>query len=614
MKKLSGRAYSAGALLLGAFFLATSFRYSWNRDATDFRNYYTAAVLVRQSQPLRNYYDWTWFQQQMNNIGIQRLGSYVPQTPLAMIPLLPVSSLPIQTAKRFWLLANLGFLGATFWLLSRITHLDIAKIALLAFLGFGSLHFNFLFGQYYVFLLFLITATLYHLERGEETASGILLSTAFALKLYGAPFLLYLVAKRRWRAVAAMLGSGACFLGLAAAMFGWPDVLYFGNHILPRALAGETIDPYHSLNNTLVTLLRRSFVMEPELNPHPPWNAVWAFFFLRSFLTLLILILPLLAVIRSNDSKRSFAWFALAILLASPNMGVYAYVLALLPVALLLANASRRETVFLALAYLLLGLPMNTGWSAFFPKLWLILALFLFASWAFRHLMKPALVAGIVACAALLAAGSTRIQLAAHLKEPEQHFERIAVEQGTISSLSPAVLKSGIVYQAMALGKSLYVLRWLHAGGTAEFVFDGHVVNPVAESPDGPIRFELLRQGSTASMLFDLNTRKLVPAELAGSRLTRSTASSAEELPSPDKEWIVTTKLIDGNTQLLLTNLASKRSSQITGGSCSSWSAVWELDSKGIIFASDCNRGVGCPALYRARFGNVQIAALARPF
>ena len=87
IKQIPGRVYAAAALLLGAFFLATSFRYSWNRDATDFRNYYTAAVLVRQSQPLRNYYDWTWFQREINFAGIEhQLGGYIPQTPLTMMP------------------------------------------------------------------------------------------------------------------------------------------------------------------------------------------------------------------------------------------------------------------------------------------------------------------------------------------------------------------------------------------------------------------------------------------------------------------------------------------------------------------------------------------------
>jgi len=50
------------ALLMLAVFLATAFGKGWTRSETDFPNYYTAAVLVRQGAPLRDYYDWTWFQ------------------------------------------------------------------------------------------------------------------------------------------------------------------------------------------------------------------------------------------------------------------------------------------------------------------------------------------------------------------------------------------------------------------------------------------------------------------------------------------------------------------------------------------------------------------------
>jgi hypothetical protein len=80
---LTVRVLAAAAYCL---FLATSFRAGWNRAETDFPNYYTAAVLVRKGEPLRKFYDWTWFQRQMNYAGVEaQLGSYVPQTPVTML-------------------------------------------------------------------------------------------------------------------------------------------------------------------------------------------------------------------------------------------------------------------------------------------------------------------------------------------------------------------------------------------------------------------------------------------------------------------------------------------------------------------------------------------------
>src|SRR5437764_13707969 len=129
-------------------FLATSFRLGWTRVETDFPNYYTAAALALQGEPLRQFYDWTWFQRHMNYVGIERqLGGYVPHTPVTFLPMLPLAKLPPQRAKQVWLVLNIGFLAGAIFLLSRITALRSANIALLVFVCFGSLHSNFLLGQ-----------------------------------------------------------------------------------------------------------------------------------------------------------------------------------------------------------------------------------------------------------------------------------------------------------------------------------------------------------------------------------------------------------------------------------------------------------------------------------
>ena len=255
-------------------FLATSFRKGWTHSESDFPNYYTAAVLVRRGVPLRDYYDWTWFQRQMNYAGIwDQLGAYLPQTPLTMLPLVPMAEFSAQTAKQIWLALNLIILEVTLWMLSRATQIRIEHIAILMFLGYGSLQSNFRLGQYYVFLLFLLTLAFYCLDRGKAATSGFLCGVAFGLKLYGGPFLLYFVVKRNWKAVAGMLAACALAAMTAIAIFGWGDVHFYATQILPRSLEGEFIDPYSPGIGSLMSLLRRSLVMEPDLNPHPLSNA-----------------------------------------------------------------------------------------------------------------------------------------------------------------------------------------------------------------------------------------------------------------------------------------------------------------------------------------------------
>lgn len=85
------------------FFLATAFRSGWKRAETDFPNYYTAAVMVRRGIPLREFYDWTSFQRQMNYAGERQLGGFPPQTPAAALPLVELTGFPFKRRNRFGL-------------------------------------------------------------------------------------------------------------------------------------------------------------------------------------------------------------------------------------------------------------------------------------------------------------------------------------------------------------------------------------------------------------------------------------------------------------------------------------------------------------------------------
>jgi Tol biopolymer transport system component len=83
-------------------------------------------------------------------------------------------------------------------------------------------------------------------------------------------------------------------------------------------------------------------------------------------------------------------------------------------------------------------------------------------------------------------------------------------------------------------------------------------------------------------------------------------ADSAVSVVSPNGKWVAFESAQSGPTQIWLRNLASGQESLLTGGHCNSSSPAWEADSKAILFASDCGRAFGLPALYRARLeGNV---------
>jgi hypothetical protein len=640
------------------FFLATSFRKGWTQVETDFPNYYTASVLARRHMPLQRFYDWPWFQRQMNYTGTERqLGGYIPQTPLTVVPIIPFSGLRPQSAKQVWLILNLIFLGISVVLLARLTNISVGLILLIAFAGYLSLDSNFLLGQYYVFLLFLLTIAVWGLVRGREFAGGFLMGVICMLKLYTAPFFLYFAWKRQWRALFGMLTACVGLGTLSVIWFGWDANVYYVTYVFSRASENAILDPYHPATGTFTNLLRRTFIMEPELNPYPLFHAPFAFFLLRPLLTLIILAIPLLAIPRDGViKKREIAWFLIAILLASPNTASYVFIVLLLPIAMLLEGASRRGIVTLVVAYIFICLPLRPAWSWLFPKVWLLVLLYVIAGrghWRNLRLI-PAGVA-LVVIATLSVWDAMRHQHS-YDHEPGRTFESVASQPSSIYASNPAISSIGMVFESMGAGG--YVLNRTMA-------FGGHAFHPAVPASGSPIFFELVANGHSRIMSFDPKTkdlRELTPeawdatspaVSLNGDRIaftsegklfvrgegsplpfpgqvesaawfpdgnhlafssngviydsrdlqpliTTVAGSQSDPAVSPDGKWLAFTTTRRGVRHVWIQNISTKATREITGGNCNSYAPAWEPDSHAIVFASDCDRGLGLPRLYRA--------------
>jgi Tol biopolymer transport system component len=99
-------------------------------------------------------------------------------------------------------------------------------------------------------------------------------------------------------------------------------------------------------------------------------------------------------------------------------------------------------------------------------------------------------------------------------------------------------------------------------------------------------------------MEFDPATGKARPREMP------VPADFPDAVTSPDGKWMAFTDRLHGPMQVRVRELSSGQERRLTGGNCNSSSPAWELDSKGIVFASDCGRAFGLPALYRARLAD----------
>ena len=578
--------------------MATSFRAGWTQLSTDFPNYYTAAVLVMRGQPLRDYYDWTWFARQMNYAGVERqLGAYTPQTPLTMLPMMPLAGLPPLAAKRVWLSLDLVFLAATVWMLGRMTRIRWEYISLLLLCGWGSLTANAVNGQYYIFLLSLIVLVIYYFERGRFGAAGFVSGVAFCLKLYTGPLFLLFAAKRCWRAMVMMLAATSLLGAIAIALFGWGDVLYYLRHVLPRTLEGGSIDPYNPGVPTISTLLRRLWVRDPALNPNPILDAPGFFFFAQSTVRLALTTLAVFGVAVSNksDRLREFAVLLLAVLLLSTSVASYTFVLLLPPIVLLLDGASRLRTIYLASSYILLN--NNIGMAWLFPKVWLLVILFILAgSTLWRSIVWPRAVAAAILII-LVSAANTIQRMSDYRQEPGRRYRQISVGQSLFAGY-PTMTRWGLFYQGMGdqrRGEDGYLLRWVHGDRMEQLGFHGYALQPRAPDAEGPVWFELVANRTSRLMRFDPRTGASAESNLASDSIARNEAPI-----SPDGKWKVYVEEDIVSRRLWIENTATGEKRMLAGGACDSFSPTWELDSSAVVFASDCGRAFGLPALYRA--------------
>ena len=153
----------------------------------------------------------------------------------------PLTSFPPLAAKHCWIILNLGLLFATAFLLRASTQLPWRRIALVAVLSF-PLRVNFLYGQYYVLLLFLLALSCWLYIRQRQFLAGLVVGLAAGLKVFPVLYLLYFLRKRDLRAFAGVVVGSLGTVVVSVFAFGWQLHRTYLFQVLPRVLRGEGLD------------------------------------------------------------------------------------------------------------------------------------------------------------------------------------------------------------------------------------------------------------------------------------------------------------------------------------------------------------------------------------
>ena len=458
-----------GVLCLAILFLGIhTLPRAWRTLNTDFPNYYTAARLVHEGYDTSRMYEWTWIEREKDHRAVDiRVLGLLPITPFSTLVLWPLSGLSPLTAKHIWILANLAFLIPIGWMLRSMTALSSRRIALVLFLSF-PLHRNLLYGQFYVFLLLLITAACFCYLRGHRGLAGGLVAVAAACKVFPIILFVFFLQRRDWRALMAGVVSGASAVAVSIAVFGFNAHRTWLLEILPWVTHGEGLGTYVPAAS-ISSILHCLFLAEPQWSPRPWHNSVLCYALLAPMLQMLALA-PAILLIRRGDRNKErilLEWSALltACLAISTIPASYNFVLMAFPVCVLSAILLRQRRhgwfIALILAYLGIGLPLSVptmppgpALLLYLPRLPLMMAVLLgtyVLLWHDGQEGNPARdwsryvwSAGMIATAIL----STRSTLHLERAERQEYAYRLPLQaQGFLNS-GPHSTAEGIRYAA----------------------------------------------------------------------------------------------------------------------------------------------------------------------
>lgn len=366
---------------------------AWRTLNTDFPNYYLTARLTREHYDTSRIYEWIWVQRQKDHHEIdQRIVGMVPITPFSTLIVWPLTSMPVLSAKHCWLILNLGLLIATLAILQRLTRLPWRRVALVAALSL-PLQVNFLLGQYYTLLLFLLTLSCWLYVRQQRFLAGVLVGFASGLKIFPILYMVYFIRKKDLKAFIGTIVGVMSTAAVSLLVFGWQLNRTYLIQVLPAALRGEGLDPYNLTAASLSSLLHRLFLYEPQLNPHPAVNAPWLFAVLHPLLQI-VMIAPalLLAVPKKHCPARDrLEWAAILLvtLAISTSPASYLFTLLILPVCLIWGvleqQGSRISVAVLLSLYFAAGIlggsnHGGSGWDALLkvPRLYVLILLCVF--------------------------------------------------------------------------------------------------------------------------------------------------------------------------------------------------------------------------------------------
>lgn len=585
--------------VFAALFVFFVFLPSVKKVNTDFPNYYVSSNMLLDGKDLKDVYDNVEFNRQLLLYGIVgQIVSFVPYPPVNALLMLPIAKLPPLDAKLVWNFFNAFLLLACIYVLSKMVKIDFYSVGIIFFLSAYALANNFLFGQVYLLILFMLLLSVYFMMQGKDILSAFFISLSIVLKFYTIFFIFLFIFKRRLRLLFWCIGF--CFLLYIPVILltGFDLNYYYFTELMPRLGDGWVGTVYAVEYQSFISLLHRLFHYEPTLNPDPLAQSE-LFFYAAKYLWIFVILSVSLSYIKKNveNIKLEISLFCVIALLLLPLNASYQYVVLipavvfmgkhfldqkkyLLPASIVIVMAlinspvqvwivdQVKETPFFFLGYVkLMGL----------LYLWLVNLKELGKVTGIKPLdsrMRSLLYVGGIHVIALSAFSVVMNRPADDNALPLVHNSNFLITMPSALNTIP----EKFVYTECINEK--FVLRSnFGLSINSENVFYPKMIN------ESLLEYETIEKKIPVRKILDLSTSESVQTALT---------KGEEFAVSKNGKW----KCFIHKGQLILEEISSGNKQQLTHGRQISSFPVFSYNDTKIIFASDRNRGVGFSTLY----------------
>jgi Glycosyltransferase family 87 len=308
--------------------------------------------------------------------------SYAPFPPFTSLVFAPFLAFPLGVSKLLFNSFSAIFFLFSLFRCRKFFAISGPQVLLLTVVFYTPMVNNLFFGQSYLLLCALLLEGYMAYKQDRIVLSAVLWALAVVFKVFPAVILLFLLLKKKYRQAAWLCAACAFLLLLSLLLNGWPAWKYYVTEILPKVNNGELNNSFTFMFQSAFMLLKKLFVYDTLLNPHPLYANAWLFTILAGLFKAFILTACIVFTIREKDRDfDSFAVWIMGSMLISPNGSSYSLILLLIPLLALMARKTLIGSLIPALVlwaacYIPVYRLENAPTLLQFPRLYLLLLFF----------------------------------------------------------------------------------------------------------------------------------------------------------------------------------------------------------------------------------------------